>query len=117
MAGLTYDGVVSVPSPAGAVTMLEFSMNSLALSGSVTMSVTQAGQTVTVQASQAALSDSVVLYTTEISGDLNGVTVTYTPASPPSSLPSSLQLTSPVMHALIATAGAARISNVRTTIS
>jgi hypothetical protein len=117
MAGLTYDGVVSVPSPGGAVTMLELSMNSLALSGSVTMSVTQAGQTVTIRASQAVLSNSVVLYTTKISGDLNGVPLTYTPASPPASLPSSLQLTSLVVHALIAGAGAALISNVRTTIS
>lgn len=97
--------------------MLKFSMTSLALSGAVKLSVSLDGHTVTVQATAATLDGTVVLYATEISGDLQGTQVSFTPDNPPSSLPSDLQLTSLVAHRVIASGDTGQMSDLRTTLS
>lgn len=91
-------------------------MTALALSGGVTVTDSQGGQTIVTQATAATLDSSVVLYTTEISGSLLGVQVDYTPANPPSSLPSNLQLTGVVAHDAITTADTALITALHTAV-
>lgn len=81
--GLSFDGVASVRTANGQVQMLEFSMSSLFLSGGTQLAVTQDGRTILTSTSTLDLSGNVTLYTTQISGDLLGVPVTFTPASPP----------------------------------
>jgi hypothetical protein len=112
MTGLTFDGVTSVPTASGSVSMLEFSMTSLALSGNVALTATLSGSTLRTQASSANFSGSVVLYTTAISFSLSGTQVSYTTASPPSSLPSDVQVTGLVTDETYLTADLAQVSGL-----
>ncbi len=83
MTGLSYDGVADVPTAAGTVQMLKFSMTSMTLSGGTVLTVNQGGHTLVTSNSSLDFSGNVVLYTTQLSGQLAGVTVTFTPQSPP----------------------------------
>jgi hypothetical protein len=116
MAGLTFDGVTSVHTAGGSVSMLEFSMTSLALSGNVVLTVSQNGGTLRTQASSATFSGSVVLYTTAISFSISGTQVSYTTASPPSSLPSDAQVAGLLADQLYLAADLAQVSGLLTTI-
>jgi hypothetical protein len=79
--GFTYDGLVTVPTAAGRVRMMQFSATSLDLSG-VRLTVSQGGATLTTTASALDLTGHVILYATQLSGDLLGVPLTITPGSP-----------------------------------
>jgi len=81
MTGFAYDGVVSVPTAAGSVRMMQFSASTLDLSG-VNLAVTQGGATMTTTASALDLNGHVVLYATQLSGDLLGIPLTITPNTP-----------------------------------
>jgi hypothetical protein len=87
--GFAYDGVVSVPTASGSVQMMEFTATSLDLSG-MQLAVSQGGGTMTTTATTLDLTGNVVLYATELSGDLVlagiPVPVTITPSSPTSVL-------------------------------
>jgi hypothetical protein len=61
---------------------MEFTMNSLTLDGAPTLTVTQGGVSSVTSGSSMRFTGSVVLYATELSGDLLGVPVTLTPSSP-----------------------------------
>ena len=81
--GASYTGVAQVPTASGkAVPMMEFTMNSLTLAGSPTLTVTQGGVSSVTSGTSMQFSGSVVLYVTKLSGDLLGVPVTLTPGSP-----------------------------------
>ena len=81
--GASYQGVAQVPTASGkAVPMMEFTMNSLTLDGAPTLTVTQGGVSSVTSGSSMQFTGSVVLYATELSGDLLGVPVTLTPGSP-----------------------------------
>jgi hypothetical protein len=86
MTGLSYDGVASVPTATGAVQMLKFSMDSMTLSGGTVLTVNENGHAVVTNGSSLDFSGNVVLYTTRLSGQLLGVTVTFTPQNPPPSV-------------------------------
>jgi Family of unknown function (DUF6114) len=75
-----YDGVVSVPTATGTVQMMQFSASSLDLSG-VNLAVVQGGATITTTASSLDFNGNVVLYATQLSGDLLGVPTTLTPGN------------------------------------
>jgi Family of unknown function (DUF6114) len=79
--GFAYRGLVTVPTSSGKVSMMQFSMTSLSLSG-VRLTIREGGAVLTTQASQLSLTGKVTLYATELSGSLLGVPVTITPASP-----------------------------------
>jgi Family of unknown function (DUF6114) len=79
--GFGYDGVVTVPTASGSVQMMQFSATSLDLSG-VQLTVSQGGATQTTTATSLDLTGNVVLYTTELSGDLLGFPLTITPSTP-----------------------------------
>jgi len=81
MTGFTYDGVVSVPTTAGPVQMMQFSASTLDLNG-MQLAVTQGGATMTTTASSLDFSGHVVLYATQLSGDLLGIPLTITPSTP-----------------------------------
>ena len=80
MTGFAYDGVVSVPTATGTVQMMQFSASSLDLSG-VHLAVSQGGGTMTTTASSLNFNGNVVLYATQLSGDLLGVPTTLTPGN------------------------------------
>jgi hypothetical protein len=72
---------VSVPTASGNVQMMQFSATSLDLSG-MQLTVSQGGGTITTTASSLDLTGDVVLYATELSGDLFGIPLTITPGTP-----------------------------------
>jgi hypothetical protein len=81
--GAAYQGVAQVPTAGGGtVAMMEFKMTSLTLTGSPTLTVTQAGTSGVTSGSSMHFTGNVVLYATQLSGDLLGVPVTLTPSSP-----------------------------------
>jgi hypothetical protein len=81
--GASYKGVAQVPTASGkAVPMMEFTMNSLTLDGAPTLTVTQGGVSSVTSGSSMQFTGSVVLYATQLSGDLLGIPVTLTPSSP-----------------------------------
>ena len=83
MAGLSYDGVASVPTADGPQQMLKFSMSSLTLSGGIVLTVDDDGHSRVTRNTSVQLTGNVVLYATRLSGDLLGIPLTFTPASPP----------------------------------
>ncbi len=72
LAGFSFDGVANVATANGVVPMLEFSMNSLDLSGGAQMTVTAGGHQLVAQASSLSFAGHVTLFTTSFSGDLLG---------------------------------------------
>jgi hypothetical protein len=91
MGGATYDGTAEVPTASGStVEMLKFSMTSLTLDGSPTLTVSQDGQSAETSASSMQFTGDVVLYATELSGHLLGIPITLTPGSPLAALTSLL---------------------------
>ncbi len=94
LSGITYDGVANVPTARGTEPMLKFTMRSLRLPAAA-MTVTQAsGASLVMAGSPMEFSGDVELYTTRLSGVLNGVRVTFTATSPPRNLPANITLTS-----------------------
>jgi hypothetical protein len=82
--GASYQGVAQVPTatPGKTVPMMEFTMNSLTLDGAPTLTVTQGGVSSVTSGSSMQFTGNVVLYATQLSGDLLGIPVTITPSSP-----------------------------------
>jgi hypothetical protein len=81
--GASYQGVAQVPTASGqTVPMMKFTMTSLTLRGSPTLTVTQSGVTSQASGTSMQFTGNVVLYATQLSGDLLGVPVTLTPSSP-----------------------------------
>jgi Family of unknown function (DUF6114) len=81
ISGFAYDGVVTVPTAGGSVQMMQFSATSLDLSD-MQLTVSQGGATMTTTAGALDLTGDVVLYATELSGDLLGIPLTITPSTP-----------------------------------
>jgi hypothetical protein len=79
--GFAYDGVVTVPTASGGIQMMQFSATSLDLSD-MQLTVSQSGGTMTTTADSLDLTGDVVLYATELSGDLLGIPLTITPSTP-----------------------------------
>lgn len=81
--GAAYDGVAQVPAAnGGTVPMMKFTMTSLTLDGTPTLSVSQGGTSGATTGSSMQFTGNVVLYATQLSGDLGPVPVTLTPGSP-----------------------------------
>jgi hypothetical protein len=81
--GAAYKGVVQVPTARGrTLPMVEFRMNSLTLDGTPTLTVVQGRGSAVTSATSMHVTGNVVLYATQLSGDLLGVPVTLTPSSP-----------------------------------
>jgi hypothetical protein len=80
--GLAYQGTANVPVASGGTQkMMVFTLNSMTLSGNVTTTVTEDGQTTVTTASTLAFSGGITLYATRLSGTLLGVPTTLTPDS------------------------------------
>jgi hypothetical protein len=85
--GFHYVGNVNVPTAAGTQQMMEFTADSIDLSGNVTVTVTQNGVTVTTVSATQDFSDGVTLYATKLSGSLQavsglpGVPLAFTPST------------------------------------
>jgi hypothetical protein len=76
----------------GTVTMMKFTMTSLTLTGDIALTVNEGGSTAVTRSPSMYFGGPVVLYATKLSGDLLGIPVTITPASP---LATILQLLAP----------------------
>lgn len=85
--GFHYVGNAGVPTANGTQTMMEFTADSIDLSGTVTVTVTQSGTTVTTVSASQDFSDGVTLYATRLSGSLQavaglpGVPLTFSPST------------------------------------
>jgi hypothetical protein len=79
--GLAYQGTVRMPVAGGEQTMMVFTLNSMTLSGNVTATVTENGQSTVTQSSSLAFSGGVTLYATKLSGSLLGIPTTLTPGT------------------------------------
>ncbi len=80
---VSFDGVASLRTAQGRVPMLKFSMNSMTFAGGATLTVKRHKVSVVTTGPSFGFAGHVVLYTTKLSGELNGVKVTFTPKSPP----------------------------------
>jgi hypothetical protein len=79
--GLAYQGTAKVPTADGGQTMMVFTLNSMSLSGNVTTTVTQDGQSTVTTASSLDFAGGITLYATQLSGSLFGVPTTLTPGN------------------------------------
>jgi hypothetical protein len=79
--GFHYVGNVKMPVAGGTENMMKFTADSIDLSGTVTVTVTQNGVTVTTVSDTQDFSDGVTLYATKLSGSLLGVPLTFTPST------------------------------------
>ncbi|HUY51752.1 MAG TPA: hypothetical protein VMV92_39635 [Streptosporangiaceae bacterium] len=94
LVGMAYDGVAQVPTAGGGtVAMMKFTMSSLTLEGTPTLTVVQGGRPAVTTSTSMQFTGNVVLYATQLSGDLGMLPVTLTPSSPLSTI---LQLVNPV---------------------
>jgi len=87
VAGLSFGGVAAVRTARGTVQMLKFSMDALTLSGVDVLGGRFGRSSFLISGSRASLGGHVVLYTTKLSCDEGGTTVTFTPKHPPTTLP------------------------------
>ncbi|HEY6492982.1 MAG TPA: hypothetical protein VIZ43_06890 [Trebonia sp.] len=71
--GFHYVGNVNMPTADGSQSMLEFTADSVDLTGTVTVTVTENGSTVTTVSSSQDFSDGVTLYATKLTGSLQTV--------------------------------------------
>lgn len=85
--GFHYVGNAAVPTASGTQTMMEFTADSIDLTGNVTVTVTQDGSTVTTVSTSQDFSNGVTLYATQLSGSLQaaaglpGVPLTLSPST------------------------------------
>jgi hypothetical protein len=101
LVGLAYDGVAEVPrSSGGPVAMMKFTLRSVTLTGSPTLTIHQNDSIGTTSTTLLSFTGNVVLYTTKMSGDLLGLPITLTPSSPLSLV---LKLLSPLTQGLTVT--------------
>lgn len=82
MTGLSYDGVATLPSAAGTVEALKFTMSKAVLKD-VDQVAERGGVTSRTTTDSLTLNGDVVMYTTKMSAKLLGIPVTFTPAHPP----------------------------------
>ena len=109
---VSFDGVAQVRTIHGAVPMLKFSMTSLTCTGRAALTVKHLGHSFIATGSSFGFTGHVVLYTTKLSGDLNGKKVTYTPANPPGHLNADMVLTNAVASQPVATADSLRATGL-----
>lgn len=115
LTGLSFDGVRGVPTASGDVPMLEFGMSSMTLSHGIGLTLVLGGQSQLTRASSLGLSGHIVLYTTRISGTLNGVPVVFTPRHLPPRLSSDVTLTNVTAAQLYASGDLFDTSGLETT--
>jgi hypothetical protein len=93
MSGLSYDGVVELPTGQGSVRALRFTMDKGTMT-TVDQTIRHGQDQTRATATSLAFSGDVVMYTTKMSGKVFGLLpMTFTPDSPPPLVPSSMSLT------------------------
>jgi len=115
--GLSFDGIAKVPTAAGGVQMLKFSMSSMAFSDGSVLTYAVAGRSVATSAASIDLSGDIVLYTTMITGELNGKKVIYSVKHPPTGLSADMTLTDVVADQPYASADSFVSSGLKITVA
>jgi len=95
---VSFDGVATLRTAHGAVPMLKFSMKAMTFAGRATLTVKRHRVPLVATGSSFGFDGHVVLYTTKLSGHLNGVKVTFTPKSPPQHMRRNMVFTGVVVH-------------------
>lgn len=106
MTGLVFDGVARVRTSRGRVKMLKFSMTTMTFADGAALTYSIHGHSPVTRASSLSFSGDIVLYTTRLTGDLDGALVDFTPSDPPSKLASDVTLTDVVTDRPYASANA-----------
>jgi uncharacterized protein DUF6114 len=110
LTGLSFDGVAAVRTRAGTVPMLKFSMQELILSGGELRAQATPGSSPLIRESLASIVGHVILYTTRLSYESRGKTMTFTPRRPPAALPRNVTYTNLSTGRLYLTSDALRSS-------
>jgi hypothetical protein len=101
MTGLSYQGVVNMPTATGSVQMMKFTMSQQSVTGASQTSTDPGGRTITYKLAAATFSassgDKVVLYATKLSGTLLGVPIVLTPGNVVSTLLQLLNTLTPAI--------------------
>jgi hypothetical protein len=79
--GFHYVGNVDLPISGGTEQVMEFTADSIDLTGNVTVTVTQDGETVTTVTTSQDFTGGVTLYAAQLSGALAGIPLTLTPST------------------------------------
>ena len=101
----------------GVVPMLVFSMASMMLSGDTLRGGEPGGRSLDAVSSLLGLTGHVLLYATEITGEVDGAKVTFTPQSPPTKISSDMTFTDMIMDQPSATADALQVAGLQLTIA
>jgi hypothetical protein len=101
LTGLSYQGVVNMPTATGSVQMMKFTMSQQSVTGASQTSTDPGGRTITYKLAAATFSassgDKVVLYATKLSGTLLGVPIVLTPGNVVSTLLQLLNTLTPAI--------------------
>jgi Family of unknown function (DUF6114) len=117
LTGLSFDGVASVRTTSGLVSMLMFTMSSMTLTGGTLQGGEAGGRSLGTASSLLGLTGHVLLYTTKLTGEVQGVAVTYTPESPPLKISSDTTLTDMVIDQPYASADTLQVSAFQQTVA
>ena len=113
--GLSFDGVVAMPTAHGTMRMLKFSASRVVMVGS-DLVAGRAGRRTTTGQSELELNGGVQLYTTKLHAKLFGIPLTFTPDFPPPLVLPTMRFTDVTSTRNFTVAGSARLDdlNLRT---
>lgn len=111
MWGLHFDGVVAMPTAAGKLKMLEFSMDRSAATNS-NLVVKNSTSSTSTKDTSLTLTGNIKFYTTKLHVKLYGIPLTFTPKFPPPLVLSHMVFTDAQVQHTFVEAGAANVSNL-----
>jgi hypothetical protein len=117
LTGLSFGGVAQVRTTDGFVSMLMFTMSSMTLTDGALQGGEPDGRSVGTASSLLGLTGNVLLYTTKLTGVVQGVAVTYTPQSPPVKISSDTTFTNLVIDQPYASADTLQVSAFQQTVA
>ena len=118
MTGLTFDGVVDLPTRTGTVRVLQFSMTSSTTDAFELRIPESNGSTTILRSTALTVSENVKFYTDRFRGKAFGVLdLTFTPDSPPPPTPADIFFTDPDIQLVLVSCGRLTAPDLRATIS
>lgn len=109
--GLSFDGVVAMPTAHGTMRMLKFSADRVVMTGS-DLTSGPAGRRTTIGQSSLVLAGHVKLYTTRLHAKLFGIPLTFTPDFPPPLVLRTMRMTDVTSNRNFTVANTARIDDL-----
>ena len=109
--GLSFDGVVAMPTAHGKVRMLKFSADRVVMTGA-TLTAGHAGRRTATRQGKLALNGGVRLYTTRLHAKIFGLPLTFTPNFPPPLVLPKMTMTDVTSDQNVTMAGSAHITGL-----